>query len=148
VLAEQELMSISIERLRAVPSRHKNAYQRYITRRIPRIRAFESEVLRHFDRLFGITEGEAARMAELSGREVGVLPHVVDTRRFTPSTSPTASRCILFVANYRHQPNIEAVFWLMERVWPLVPARAGARVRLVDPASRAQVRSSRRSVQR
>ena len=143
VLAEQELMSISIERLRALSSRHKNAYQRYITRQIPRIRAFESEVLRHFDRLFGITEGEASRMAELSGREVAVLPHVVDTRRFTPRAVPTASESILFVANYRHHPNIEAAFWLMERVWPLIHRAApGVRVRLVGPGLEpAQIRS-------
>ncbi len=143
VLAEQELMSLSVERLRTVPARHKNVYQRYITHQLPRIRSYESEVLRRFDRLFGITAGEAARMAELSGREVGVLPHVVDTRRFTPLATSKSSQTILFVANYAHHPNVEAVFWLMEHVWPLVHRDAPrARVRLVGPDLEAgQIRS-------
>lgn len=134
VLAEQELMSITIERLRGVSWRHKNAYQIFITRQIPGIRRFESETLRRFDRLFGINDFEAARMAELSGRKVEVLPHVVDTRVFTPGDSPPLPGSVLFVGNYGHHPNVEAVFWLMERVWPAVRAEnAGARARLVGP---------------
>ncbi len=134
VLAEQELMSLTVERLRAVPFRHKSLYQHYITRQIPRIRSFEGEALRGFDRAFGINAAEAARMAELSGRDVEVLPHVVDTRVFTPAAEPPASRDVLFVGNYGHHPNVEAVFWLMEEVWPAVRRRApGARVRLVGP---------------
>lgn len=134
VLAEQELMSITIERLRSVSFRHKDAYQHFITLQIPRIRAYEAGVLQGFDRLFGISEGEAIRMAELSGREVEVLPHAVDTRTFTPGDAPPARPCILFVGNYGHHPNVEGVFWLMEKIWPAVRAGAPeARIRLVGP---------------
>ena len=134
VLAEQELMSITIERLRTVPFRHKMPYQHYITRQIPRIRRFEAEALRRFDRLFGIHEGEATRMAALSGRKVEVLPHVVDTRTFTPGPALPGLQSVLFVGNYRHHPNVDAVFWLMERVWPAVQRGAPETlVRLVGP---------------
>jgi glycosyltransferase involved in cell wall biosynthesis len=134
VLAEQELMSLALERLRAVPLRHKSAYQCYIGLELGAVRRFEAEALPRFHRLYGITPGEAARMAALAGREVGVLPHVVDTRAFTPPASPPERGPVLFVGSYTHHPNVEAAFWLMERVWPAV-ARAvpGARVRLVGP---------------
>lgn len=133
-LAEQELMSLALERLRAVPLRHKSAYQCYIGLELGTVRRFEAKALPRFHRLYGITPGEAARMAALAGREVGVLPHVVDTRVFTPPPSPPEHGPVLFVGSYTHHPNVEAAFWLMERVWPEVTrALPGARVRLVGP---------------
>jgi glycosyltransferase involved in cell wall biosynthesis len=134
VLAEQELMSVVAERVRSVASRHKTAFQRYAPLELARLRTFEAAVLPCFDRLFAINEGEAARMAECSGRTVEVLPHVVDTRTFTPANGGASRPCVLFVGNYGHHPNVEASFWFMERVWPLVRrAVPEACVRLVGP---------------
>ena len=134
VLAEQELMSLAIERLRGVSGRHKSAYERYIAFELPRIRSFEAAWMHRFDRLFGITDGEAARMAEISGRRVDVLPHVVDTRVFTPGDGIAENPRVLFVGNYHHKPNVEAAFWLMEQVWPSVRSRVpAATLRLVGP---------------
>lgn len=136
-LAEQELMSLALERLRAVPLRHKSAYQCYIGLELGAVRRFEAETLPRFHRLYGITPGEAARMRSLSQREVGVLPHVVDTERFAPPPSraiPPGRDTVLFVGSYTHHPNVEAAFWLMESVWPRVrQAVPAARVRLVGP---------------
>jgi glycosyltransferase involved in cell wall biosynthesis len=134
VLAEQELMSVHIDRLRTVPGRHKSAYEYYVSLELPRVRAFEARALRRFDRLFGITEGDAARMAAVSGKSVEVLPHVVDTRVFTPGEAPPKRPCVLFVGNYDHKPNVDAAFWLMEQIWPAVRRHVpGATVRLVGP---------------
>jgi len=134
VLAEQELMSISIDRLRGVAGRHKSAYERYIAFELPRIRSFEAAWLQRFDRLFGITDAEAARMAEVSGRQVEVLPHVVDTRVFTPGEAKPTRPSVLFVGNYEHKPNVEAAFWLMEQIWPVVRRQMlDATIRLVGP---------------
>jgi glycosyltransferase involved in cell wall biosynthesis len=134
VLAEQELMSLAIERLRGVDFRHKSAYQHYIAFELPRIRRFEAAALRRFDHLFAITEVEAARMRAASGRGVQVLPHVVDTRVFMPADQPAQTPRVLFVGNYAHHPNVEAAFWLMERVWPAVRAEwPTATVALVGP---------------
>jgi polysaccharide biosynthesis protein PslH len=134
VLAEQELMSVAIERLRGVSGRHKSAYERYIAFELPRIRSFEAAWMHRFDRLFGITDGEAARMAEVSGRQVDVLPHVVDTRVFTPGDGTPVRPSVLFVGNYHHKPNVEAAFWLTEQVWPSVQSRVPeATLRLVGP---------------
>lgn len=137
VLAEQELLSLAIERLRRVPLRHKSLHQCYIGRELGAVRRFEAEALPRFHRLYGITPGEAARMRALCGREVDVLPHVVDTERFRPAaprTFPPARPTVLFVGSYTHHPNVEAAFWLLERVWPLVlQSVPTARVRLVGP---------------
>lgn len=134
VLAEQELMSVSVERLRSVPFRHKSAYQHYIALELPRIRRFEAEALHRFDRVFAINEREAGSMATSSGREVEILPHVVDTKVFTPGEIDARETGVLFVGNYGHHPNVAAAFWLMEEVWPRVKSQlSSARVRLVGP---------------
>lgn len=133
-LAEQELMSLAIARLRAVDFRHKSAYQHYIGLELARVRRFEAAALLRFDRLFAITREEAARMTEASGRLVDVLPHVVDTAVFRPAREPARAPAVLFVGNYGHHPNVEAVFWLMERIWPRVRAAVPeATVALVGP---------------
>ncbi len=147
VLAEQESMSLAIERLRGVEFRHKSPYQHYITLELPRVRRFESEVLRRFDRLFAITELEAERMRAASGRPVDVLPHVVDTQAFTPAQVPARTPTVLFVGNYRHHPNVEAVHWLTERVWPAVRARMpSATLSLVGPGLEAAQAGALRSL--
>lgn len=142
VLAEQELMSRSVERLRAVAFRHKTPYQHYISLELPRIRAFEAQSLRRFDLLYGITPDECAQMAALSGRPAAVLPHVVDSRVFAPDPTPQATPerdagrapAVIFVGSYTHHPNVEGAFWLMEEVWPAVRrARPDARAVLVGP---------------
>lgn len=136
VLAEQELMSRSVERLRDVAFRHKTPYQHYISLELPRIRAFEARALRRFDLLYGITPDECAQMSALSGRSAAVLPHVVDSRVFTPGAAPpgAAGPAVIFVGSYTHHPNVEGAFWLMEEVWPAVRrARPDARAVLVGP---------------
>jgi len=134
VLAEQELMSVSVERLGAVPFRHKSAYQHYITLELPKIQRFEAGALHRFDRIFAINESEAASMEASSGRDVEILPHVVDTRTFTPAEVESREMCVLFVGNYGHHPNVEAAFWLMEEIWPRVKGQfPSARVRLIGP---------------
>jgi glycosyltransferase involved in cell wall biosynthesis len=143
VLAEQELMSIVAERLRSVASRHKSPFQHYAPLELPRLRTFEATVLPCFDRLFAINESEAARMAKCSGRTVEVLPHVVDTRTFVPGDGASPRPSVLFVGNYGHHPNVEASFWLMEKVWPLVrSAVPEAAVRLVGPGFRPEQRKA------
>lgn len=143
VLAEQELMSVHIDRLRRVPGRHKSAYEYYVSLELPRVRAFEARALRHFDRLFGITEGDAARMAKVSGKSVEVLPHVVDTHVFTPGEAAPRRPCVLFVGNYDHKPNVDAAFWLMEQIWPAVRRQVPeATVRLVGPGLDAERRTA------
>lgn len=138
VLAEQELMSRNVERLRAVAFRHKTPYQHYIGLELPRIRAFEAASLPRFDLLYGITPEERDRMSALAGRPTGVLPHVVDTRVFAPGPTPTEDGAkgpaVLFVGSYTHHPNVEGAFWWMESVWPAVHrARPDARAILVGP---------------
>jgi polysaccharide biosynthesis protein PslH len=134
VLAEQETMSLAIERLRRLPAREKTLYERYVGRTGAAVRRFESDVLPSFDLLFGISPSEAARLSEVVGRPVPVLPHVASTTAFRPPERESAGMRILFVGNFEHRPNLHALSWFLDGVWPLVARDApGARLEVVGP---------------
>jgi glycosyltransferase involved in cell wall biosynthesis len=134
ILAEQETMSLMIERLHGVPSRRLSFYQLYLSRQLESVRRFESDVLREFDRAFAISADEAAALAKVAGREVPVLPHVVDAAAFSPPAEEPREPIALFVGNYAHDPNRHAILWFCEEVWPRVLAAVPeAKLHVVGP---------------
>ncbi len=134
VLAEQETMSLAIERLRSLPMRERTLYEWYVGRTAATVRRFESGTLPSFDLLFGISPSEAARLSEVVRRPVPVLPHVASTAAFRPPERESGGRGVLFVGNFGHRPNLHALSWLLGGVWPLVAREApGARLEVVGP---------------
>lgn len=123
VLAEQETMSLAVDRLRELPLRQLAPFEYVLRMQRRKILRFERAVLPTFDRCYGITEAEASRMAEAT-RTVHILPHVVCTRAFTVTPTEPANSAVLFVGNYAHTPNLHALAWFTERVWPLVRTAA------------------------
>lgn len=118
VLAEQETMSMVVERLRRVPVWRRTPYESFLATQGRKVRRFEARVLPTFDRLFGITPEEQRAMSEISGREVGLLPHVVSTRLFDPGGAASRQPNVLFVGNYRHRPNLHGLLWFVDAIWP------------------------------
>ena len=61
-----------------------------------------------------------------------VLPNGVDLERFRPSGREPEPRRLLFIGSFAHLPNLLAVEFFLNRVWPLLPGAtlhiiAGAR---------------------
>jgi glycosyltransferase involved in cell wall biosynthesis len=142
ILAEQETMSLMIERLRAVPRTFLSAYQLYIARELHAVRRFERTVLPRFDRAFAITPTEAAIFGAILGRHASVLPHVVDAKGFSPPEQEPAWPTCLFVGNFTHDPNRHALRWLLDEVWPSVRRQLpSVRLEVVGPGVLAEDRS-------
>ncbi len=142
VLAEQETMSLAVARLRA--ARGRSPWEWYLLTQREKVAAFERRAFACYDRISGISDVEARHLAAVTGRPVGVVPHVVDTAVFTPPATPPQAPVALFVGNFRHRPNWHSLSWLLARVWPQVRAAVpGARLDVVGPgleeAERAQV---------
>ena len=126
-LAEQEVMTLVADRLRAVPWRRRSIYEHLFAGTTRKIDAFERQTLPAFDLLYGITPRERDRLRIASGRPVGLLPHVVRLSRFSPAApAEQAAATVLFVGNFTHAPNVHAVRWFAAEIWPriraLVPA--------------------------
>ncbi|HVT16739.1 MAG TPA: glycosyltransferase family 4 protein [Thermoanaerobaculia bacterium] len=132
VLAEQETMSLAVERLRQV--RGKSLYERYARLERRKVRCFERSTLPRFDRIYGITPVEAGRLAEVVGKPVEVLSHIVCTEAFTPPAEEPREPAVLFVGNFAHRPNLHGLAWFVDRVWPAIAgAVPDARLDVVGP---------------
>ncbi len=141
ILAEQETMSLAIDRLRGVGVRQRSPYEHYLRSQGRKVRRFEAAMLPSFHRLFAITPAEAERMAAAAGRPIGILPHVVSTRTFTAPEREGGEPVVLFVGNYGHRPNLHALGWFVERVWPAVVGQVpGVRLEVVGPGLDAEHR--------
>ena len=70
-------------------------------------------------------DADRARGSLRPRAEVGVSPIPVDTDYFVPRPpdrpSPTGPS-VLFTGHLSHPPNVDAVLWFLEKIWPLVRA--------------------------
>jgi glycosyltransferase involved in cell wall biosynthesis len=120
ILAEQETMSLSLERTRTLPYRARSIFEQLMCRQIRKVRRFEATVLPTFDRVFAITDEEARRL-EAACPRVDVLPHVVSTHQFHPAREPeSGAERVLFVGNFGHRPNVHGALWFARQVWPAI----------------------------
>jgi polysaccharide biosynthesis protein PslH len=128
VLAEQETMSLAVDRLSRVPLGERSLFEHYLWADRRRIHRFEQAVLPRFDLRYAITSVEAAHMERIARVPVGILPHIVDSGVFVPPPAPEERGALqaLFVGSYRHQPNLQALHWFLDQIWPRVRAAVPA----------------------
>ncbi len=104
----------------------------------------EAERLRHFEETLW---GRIAACAVTSPREVaavapfmpaealGVVPNAVDVTAFRPDGSPVEQVSAVFTGTLHYRPNVDAVLYLVDEIWPLVRARRpDARLQIVGSA--------------
>lgn len=88
---------------------------------VPRIKRYEREIAAWFDRVYCITGEEQAYLRGLGVGGCGLFPHVVDTTEFQPSDyNNEEDGALLFVGNFDHSPNLDAVKWFMEEIAPVI----------------------------
>ncbi|MBX3395235.1 MAG: TIGR03087 family PEP-CTERM/XrtA system glycosyltransferase [Phycisphaerae bacterium] len=86
-----------------------------------RLRCLETRCLREFDASIVITENERRMIGAGEAGAVHVVPNGV--RRISESAICSADECgpvIGFLGTMSYPPNVQAVRWFAERVWPLV----------------------------
>jgi sugar transferase (PEP-CTERM/EpsH1 system associated) len=122
--------------------------RRWIYRREARtLAAFEVHAAERAEAVLVVTEREREALRALSPRSsVFVVPNGVDTEAFSPSSPPCASPVVVFTGMMDYGPNVAAVTWFAERVWPQVrAAEPEARFVIVGarPSSAVQALASR-----
>ena len=83
-------------------------------------RNFETAAWRTVDRV--VTMSEKDRRIVTSTPAVA-LPNGVDLDRFRPSAIAPEPRRILFIGSFAHRPNVMAVEFFLNEVWPLLARR-------------------------
>jgi glycosyltransferase involved in cell wall biosynthesis len=78
---------------------------------------------RKFNRVVTMTGEDAAYLRSYSrGADIRVIPIGVDLEKFQPFADDAKRPLeVLFVGNFRHDPNVEAVLFLVRQVAPLFP---------------------------
>ncbi len=82
---------------------------------------YERAYRRLIDRVWVVTKTERRAMRRLAGmRTVDVLPLGIDAERYKPLNEPERPRTAVFWGRLDFAPNIQALEWFCQRVWPLV----------------------------
>ena len=79
---------------------------------------YEVLMCRRFDRVVTMTEDDAAYLRSYSpNANIRAIPIGIDPVEFSPlSDDPARPIEVLFVGNFRHQPNVEAAEFLIEKI--------------------------------
>lgn len=110
-----------------------------------RLARLERALVERWDHLTVVTERD--RLAIGEHPRLDVIPNGVDLARFAPSGTPRRSGSVIFTGNLGYFPNVDAVCWLLDEVWPRVlAARPDAALSLVGARPHQRlVRAARRS---
>lgn len=80
----------------------------------------EAGLVASVDRVFAITPKDAARLAELGGRPVEVLPAFLDPGEGSDGLLPGDGGTIVCTGDFTWRPNARGVMWFLREVWPSV----------------------------
>lgn len=88
-----------------------------------RLRLFEQEALKFFDCAIAVSEQDKAALAKIGAAEakIKVIPNGMDVTEFAPRPEVTEKKdSLVFSGTMDFRPNIDAVTWFINEVWPLI----------------------------
>ncbi len=98
------------------------------------LKRFEFDMYADADKVLTLTpEGKDELLAVRPGLDIAVVPHGVDVEGFAPDRRQEGSQpTVMFLGNYPHDPNRDAVVFFAREAWPTVKkAVPGARFLVV-----------------
>lgn len=86
------------------------------------LKRFEFDMYADADKLLTLTpEGRDELLEVRPGLDISVVPHGVDVEGFRPEQRPEGSTpTVMFLGNYPHDPNRDAVVFFAKEAWPAV----------------------------
>lgn len=85
-----------------------------------RCRRWERRAFNAATQVVAVTEADAQAMRRLTSTPVSVVVNGVDSRGFSSVSADPQSLRLLFVGNYEYAPNLDAVQWMLEEIFPKV----------------------------
>lgn len=102
-----------------------------------RLRRYESRAGRAADAVIAVSKEDASMLERIGVRgrvipEPVVVPNGVDVEFYRAGVRKTDGRTALFIGKLDYRPNLDAVEWLCDEIWPRIRARdASARLQIV-----------------
>jgi glycosyltransferase involved in cell wall biosynthesis len=91
-----------------------------------RLKRYESWACRHVDAVVAVSDVDAATLRQIApGREVYVVPNGLDVESYARSTQSEVlpPQSLIFTGTMDYRPNVDAVLWFAQHVYPLVRQR-------------------------
>ncbi len=88
------------------------------------LKKYEFDMYSHADKVLTLTPQGKEELLEICPElDISVVPHGVDVDYFSFSEFEEEERCIVFVGNYLHYPNVDAVLYFHQEIWPQIKSR-------------------------
>jgi len=88
------------------------------------LKKYEFDMYRNADKVLVLTPQGKKELLEICPElDIAVVPHGVDVENFSFSVPEEKEKAIVFVGNYLHYPNADAVLNFHSEIWPLLKSR-------------------------
>ncbi len=85
------------------------------------LKKYEFDMYRNADKVFALTpQGKDELLAISPDLDIAIIPHGVDVETFSFSPQAEEENSLVFLGNYLHYPNVDAVLYFHEEIWPLL----------------------------
>jgi glycosyltransferase involved in cell wall biosynthesis len=83
------------------------------------LKKYEFEMYKQADKVLTLTHQDKEKLLEILPKlDIAVVPHGVDVEYFSFSGPEGREKSIVFVGNYLHYPNVHAVLYFYQEIWP------------------------------
>ncbi|MGD9346780.1 MAG: glycosyltransferase [Candidatus Aminicenantes bacterium] len=105
------------------------------------LKRYEFGMYAKTDKVLTLTpQGKNELLAIRPDLDIDIVPHGVDVEHFVYSSPPDGERNIVFVGNYLHFPNVDAVLYFYQEIWPRVKVLCpGAKFVIVGQAPPSEI---------
>ncbi len=87
------------------------------------LKRYEFEMYAQADKVLTLTvQGKEELLKIRPDLDIDVVPHGVDVEHFAYSNPEDTEQNVVFVGNYLHYPNVNAVLYFYQEIWPKVKA--------------------------
>jgi glycosyltransferase involved in cell wall biosynthesis len=88
------------------------------------LKKYEFDMYRNADKVLTLTPQGKEELLEIEPElDIAVVPHGVDTDYFFFSGYEEKEKSVVFVGNYLHYPNVDAVLFFANEIWPQLKSR-------------------------
>ncbi len=117
-----DFMDVDSEKWRALSRKASQPYRAIYALEAKRLRAYERKIVENFERVFLVSENEAALFAKkvLESPKISVLENGVNLDFFTPTYQSSLLKegeSVVFTGAMDYLPNAEGVLWFVENCW-------------------------------
>jgi glycosyltransferase involved in cell wall biosynthesis len=89
------------------------------------LKKYEFDMYEEADKVLALTpQGKEELLDIRATLDIGIVPHGVDVEHFAFSAPDKEEKSIIFLGNYLHYPNADAVLYFVEEIWPIVKQKS------------------------